>query len=416
MTTIAQSTAALTTLVLLSIPPPYSYVWAGNATNKITIGASIYYVAKNGRDSRSCQKAQSAATPKKTINAGLDCLSAGATLLIQPGTYSESIGTVTKPAIPSGTSWDNPVTVKANTKGTVIIQSSREAIIEIPEPSQYIILDGLLVDGQKGGKGKRRLLRVGTRPVMNPVSHIRIQNMEFRNLRDQCVVTRQFTSDVQFIGNSVYNCRGKEVAALSWATENGLIEGNTIHDIGGDGLFCARLIAPGTPILNNIIRNNIIYNTGETSLALCPEMTGTKVYNNITAQAGLGSIRVEGDNNEIYNNTTYMSPHGVRLMPTSSNNFIKNNIIANTSSKPLFDEGSGNSKTNNLVTKNPGFVNAKRRDFHLARGSRAIDAVRDGTCPPPATDLQGIRRPQDGNGDGGGACDIGAYEFVAPRL
>lgn len=46
----------------------------------------------------------------------------------------------------------------------------------------------------------------------------------------------------------------------------------------------------------------------------------------------------------------------------------------------------------------------------LVAGSVAIDAVNDGTCPPPATDQRGIKRPRDGNGDGGPACDIGSFE------
>src|SRR5215218_5623019 len=52
-------------------------------------------------------------------------------------------------------------------------------------------------------------------------------------------------------------------------------------------------------------------------------------------------------------------------------------------------------------------------DICLVTGSPAIDAVNNGTCPPPATDQRGIGRPQDGNGDGGPACDIGTYELVA---
>jgi len=48
----------------------------------------------------------------------------------------------------------------------------------------------------------------------------------------------------------------------------------------------------------------------------------------------------------------------------------------------------------------------------LVAGSPAIDAVNDGMCPPPAGDRREKIRPQDGNGDGGPACDIGSYEFV----
>jgi hypothetical protein len=51
------------------------------------------------------------------------------------------------------------------------------------------------------------------------------------------------------------------------------------------------------------------------------------------------------------------------------------------------------------------------RTHALVSGSPAIDAVTNvNTCPPPAKDQRGIARPQDGNGDGGVACDIGSFE------
>ncbi|HKH20293.1 MAG TPA: choice-of-anchor Q domain-containing protein, partial [Gammaproteobacteria bacterium] len=47
----------------------------------------------------------------------------------------------------------------------------------------------------------------------------------------------------------------------------------------------------------------------------------------------------------------------------------------------------------------------------LPATSPAVDAVTNvNTCPPPAQDQRGVTRPQDGNGDGGVACDIGSYE------
>lgn len=46
----------------------------------------------------------------------------------------------------------------------------------------------------------------------------------------------------------------------------------------------------------------------------------------------------------------------------------------------------------------------------LVARSPAIDAISDGTCPPPGRDQRGVVRPRDGNGDGGPACDIGAVE------
>ncbi len=43
----------------------------------------------------------------------------------------------------------------------------------------------------------------------------------------------------------------------------------------------------------------------------------------------------------------------------------------------------------------------------------AVDAITDGTCTVK-TDQRGIVRPQDGNGDGGPACDIGSFERRPP--
>ena len=48
-----------------------------------------------------------------------------------------------------------------------------------------------------------------------------------------------------------------------------------------------------------------------------------------------------------------------------------------------------------------------------ASGSPAIDAADDAICT--ATDLLGLDRPVDGDGDGDAQCDMGAYEFDANR-
>jgi hypothetical protein len=45
----------------------------------------------------------------------------------------------------------------------------------------------------------------------------------------------------------------------------------------------------------------------------------------------------------------------------------------------------------------------------LVGGSPAVDAVIE-TCPPPAKDQRGVRRPQDVNNDGVAIRDIGSFE------
>src|SRR5207248_3863907 len=63
---------------------------------------------------------------------------------------------------------------------------------------------------------------------------------------------------------------------------------------------------------------------------------------------------------------------------------------------------------NGNISVDPQFIDAPNGDFHVRPGSATIDA---GTSElAPATDLIGIPRPADGNGDGGAAVDMGAYE------
>jgi hypothetical protein len=53
----------------------------------------------------------------------------------------------------------------------------------------------------------------------------------------------------------------------------------------------------------------------------------------------------------------------------------------------------------------------RTRTHALVAGSPAVDAVTNvDTCPPPAKDQRGLSRAQDGNSDGGVACDTGSFE------
>ncbi|MGH8504229.1 MAG: choice-of-anchor Q domain-containing protein [Gammaproteobacteria bacterium] len=72
----------------------------------------------------------------------------------------------------------------------------------------------------------------------------------------------------------------------------------------------------------------------------------------------------------------------------------------------------GNSPTalNGILNTTLANNGGPTRTHALVAGSPAVDAVNDGTCPPPVRDQRGVRRPQDGNGDGGTACDIGSFE------
>jgi hypothetical protein len=71
-----------------------------------------------------------------------------------------------------------------------------------------------------------------------------------------------------------------------------------------------------------------------------------------------------------------------------------------------FDPGTGN------VDADPLFVNPAANDYHLRFGSPAIDAG-GATCNAPcqASDLDGLTRPIDGDGNGTATRDMGAFEY-----
>src|SRR6059036_1094315 len=77
--------------------------------------SSTYYVATTGSDSNTCRQTQDASTPKRTINAALNCLGtaagagAGHTVQVAAGTYAETLDN----NLPGGTSWSTPFTLEA---------------------------------------------------------------------------------------------------------------------------------------------------------------------------------------------------------------------------------------------------------------------------------------------------------------
>src|SRR5262249_15584000 len=139
-----------------------------------------YYVAKTGQDSNTCTLATSQSTPRLTIHGGASCLTAGDTLLIKAGTYNESFAD----EIPGGSSWSAPVTISAFGSDTVIIKpsSSIYAIFYLSAPSsQYIILNGLILDGTNTTDEVLKITQYA--------HHIRVSNSEIMNSQGVGVLT-----------------------------------------------------------------------------------------------------------------------------------------------------------------------------------------------------------------------------------
>src|SRR6266568_2449772 len=114
--------------------------------------STTYYANVTGSDNNTCTQAQNSSTPKRTINAALNCLGtaagagAGHTVQVAPGTYVEAINN----NLPGGTSWSAPFTLKATTIGTVTLQPPPGALrcmLIARATSQYAIISGIVCDG-----------------------------------------------------------------------------------------------------------------------------------------------------------------------------------------------------------------------------------------------------------------------------
>jgi hypothetical protein len=498
--------------VLANVTTTFTIVCSGaagsafqNVTLNVTVasGGRFFYVATNGDDRNPGTVAQPFGTLKKAIGA----LKPGDTLFVRGGEYDTVNGLSNGPnsAIPSGSSWDQPVTIKAfpgekpvfrryvpqgsrytedqirsgghmptfaecaaigaasnypwncwqggteagglseiftygTVGGYVIVMDNDD-----PNPSQYIIFDGIDFDGRG---------ITNTVHFYSGARHIRFQNGEIRNSIQSCVAqqasSQLIDTDLQFINMKIHHCgvpydtnmingtlARKHPAARyrhpwymhsggNWLVNsetyesagtglgpdgnNNVVIGNYIHDNSAQGIY----IAGGN---NWTICNNVFYNNGTVEIyhysggnhTICNNtiVAGPNEDVNLTGMFSNGVLLHNASWGSLYQNNIidgfYYGVYNISwgAASTFSNNLIRNKPAGNAA---FFNPGGTPTiNQNNLLNRNPGFVNPNVNDFHLAAGSPAIDAGKP--VANLTTDIEGKPRP------GGGAFDLGAYEY-----
>jgi hypothetical protein len=104
-------------------------------------------------------------------------------------------------------------------------------------------------------------------------------------------------------------------------------------------------------------------------------------------------------NSIIYYNTITASGAPNNIGGTTGTNKVRFSCSPDLTTNPT---GTGN------ITAAPGFTDYDNDDFSLGGGSLCIDA--GATLPDVITDLDGLARPQDGDGIGDARYDMGCYE------
>src|SRR5262245_22566514 len=155
--------------------------------------AETYYVAIDGRDSNPGTEAQ----PFQTLGRGVRDLRPGGTLYVKNGTYTGSSQLI---GIPSGASWDNPVTIAAYPGHSPVIIGEQDNHVLHFVNNRYIIIDGFVIDGSNAIHGIR--IHQGYGEIAD---HIRIQNSEILNAPYSGIVMTPGSDGNEFINLQVHH-------------------------------------------------------------------------------------------------------------------------------------------------------------------------------------------------------------------
>ncbi len=153
-----------------------------------------------------------------------------------------------------------------------------------------------------------------------------------------------------------------------------------------------------------------------------PTLTNVIFSDNTASYGGGGMFNWRGDpalTNVTFNgNSAYV---GGGIYNDTSNPTLANCILwgdSATAMPEIFDDNSTPTVTYSdiqggyagagNINADPRFIDATSGNLRLGFGSPATDAGTNTGCP--ATDLDGLARPTDGNGDNTATCDMGAYE------
>lgn len=222
-------------------------------------------------------------------------------------------------------------------------------------------------------------------------------------------------------GNSWATGNGGGVSIFSGGKtklQNNLITNNTASGQGG-GIYVVNQSIPN--IYQNIIAGNSASSGGGIYWMGPSGPQAAWIVNNTIA----GNFAPEGSaifadgfdaGTRLINNLVLASPGQNAITcgdvdPGSIPIFLSNNVVAATG---FAYSGSCADQTgvNGNISQDPLFRNAAAGDYHVLNGSPAIDS---GIVPliaefDVAMDLDGVRRPSDGNGDGIPKHDMGVYE------
>jgi len=363
-------------LLVFAVAPGTGY---GEASDDGPIGSALppalkssagraIYVSPKGSD----RSPGTLTRPKRTIQRALDGARPGQRILVRKGVYEESI------RIQRSGTRDAPITLAAY-RGEQVVVRPRPAggdtyAIQVSAP--FIRIRGLVLEGASGTSSANVFLD-------EDASSVELRANQIRNGQDQGIVTDSETSNVQIIGNIVH---GHGAGLPGQHQSHGMYVNGTRH----------------------LIVNNVVYNHPRGfGIHIYPNNDGTIVAGNTVAFNELGGMVVGGgdvSNITIRNNIfAYNGRYGISITDDAEGTRIDTNLLYRNTSGDIRSKADGVTIGEN-TTAPPRFASGRARNFHLTRGSAAIDRAL--AAYAQVVDLDGVIRPQ------GRAPDIGAFEWA----
>ncbi len=434
----------------------------GSVIDSYTIGANpppppppapTLYVDR-GNSNCSDGGSGTAAQPFCSIGTAASRVTAGQTVLVFSGTYSESV-TVTS----SGTA-SAPINFVAAPGATVTVTGSGSGSANgvYLNNRSYVTVQGFNVTGTSAdgivvknssnitirgnhvsysGQPAQGKLAKGIR--LDGATDSVVSNNTVDHNTDYGIYLLSGSTRNQIVGNRVFlNARVIERAAAGirlYASPGNTVSGNVSHDNEDSG------IESFTGSNNNLIVNNVTYNNGDhgidnyastgqrliantvyknltAGINVEGSSTGATIANNVSVDNGIASPRTHSNirvDSASTSGTTM--DYDVVYLSTPDVMLIWNSV--NYTSLTAFKSATG--QETHGTQASPRFQNAAGGDFHLTAGSPAIDSANSGASGQPSVDAEGNPRLDDpatsNTGVGPRAFDDrGVYEFDGAGL
>ena len=450
----------LFTIVVMTVPPPRTTAHASDLLDwfpRMTLASAAtgledsaplrtLYVAATGSDSNS----GTAASPWRTPQYAANQAQAGDLIILRAGSYAGFV-------IPVSGTAAHRLTFRGEPGATISSPVSfGGGIYGVNASGQsFLTLEGLTFAPQAGQARWYAAIRLGGKPKDWAVGNIIRNNVvQMRQVNiaatpDKYGLYASWQDGLLVAGNAISGGYNSGIYVTNSA-KNYIIRGNTVADVGGNGIHNNGDASQGGPGINvnALIEGNIIHHVGYGiggQAISCDGVQNSRIRNNLIYDAAAKGIALyvtnaaaPSRNNLVVNNTVVTVGSGapLRINVNCSGNTVVNNIFVAATATGGWIDGEESGLVGSTIDYNVTFgvakvggvtradwkttygfdlhslvatpatlfLNAAEKDFQLKAGSKAIRAGTSRNAP--AHDLVGTERPKNVT------PDIGAYKHA----